>query len=365
MKVLSSFLFSIYLCVAIPPIPKFACLYIWGPSMCGLGCSKCMFWICYKVIVLVTDATDSLERRKTKTVTCFHIFIFFTMYIWSAWPLCSIVYNNEFSSRLSVGSIMRLRAAAITAMSQDSETDTAMILRLARHFLHVSKYQQNGTEVKDSASDVTSRAITEEKLNDHIYESEYRVNIKGSHFFSFLKLNVCWKRPSWLLLSYHHGCVRVVTQWPKDLHRYSFSIAVCNDEDQDLILWDDADMEDRVIQSDHDEFTNPFSNDVMSNHDPVSQFMVSVPRSESLTSRDPPEMYLPGLVIHIVPQPRSFDMPQCRGCAVQEKTQCHKAYIANRESFKDIIVSPSMFLDHLPWRYQNTVALRLFFLFDF
>ncbi|ONI29108.1 hypothetical protein PRUPE_1G181900 [Prunus persica] len=224
----------------------------------------------------------------------------------------SIVYNNEFSSRLSVGSIMRLRAAAITAMSQDSETDTAMILRLARHFLHVSKYQQNGTEVKDSASDVTSRAITEEKLNDHIYESEYRVNIK-----------------------------------------------VCNDEDQDLILWDDADMEDRVIQSDHDEFTNPFSNDVMSNHDPVSQFMVSVPRSESLTSRDPPEMYLPGLVIHIVPQPRSFDMPQCRGCAVQEKTQCHKAYIANRESFKDIIVSPSMFLDHLPWRCHDAMKQLL------
>ncbi|BBG93528.1 lipase class 3 family protein, partial [Prunus dulcis] len=224
----------------------------------------------------------------------------------------SIVYNNEFSSRLSVGSIMRLRAAAITAMSQDSETDTAMILRLARHFLHVSKYQQNGTEVKDSASDVTSRAITEEKLNDHIYESEYRVNIK-----------------------------------------------VCNDEDQDLILWDDADMEDRVIQSDHDEFTNPFSNDVISNHDPVSQFMESVPRSESLTSRDPPEMYLPGLVIHIVPQPRSFDMPQCRGCAVQETTQCHKAYIANRESFKDIIVSPSMFLDHLPWRCHDAMKQLL------
>lgn len=159
--------------------------------------------------------------------------------------------------------------------------------------------------------------------------------------------------------------MRVATQWPKDLHRYSFSIAVCNDEDQDLISWDDADMEDRVIQSDHDEFTNPFSNDVISNHDPVSQFMESVPRSESLTSRDAPEMYLPGLVIHIVPQPRSFDMLQCRGGAVQEKTQCHKAYIANRESFKDIIVSPSMFLDHLPWRYQNTVALRLFFLFDF
>lgn len=77
MKVLSSFLFSIYLCVAVPPIPKFACLYIWAPSMCGLGCSKCMFWICYKVIVLVTHATDSLERRKTKTVTCFHIFILF------------------------------------------------------------------------------------------------------------------------------------------------------------------------------------------------------------------------------------------------------------------------------------------------
>lgn len=94
------------------------------------------------------------------------------MYIISAGPFCSIVYNNEFSARLSVGSILRLRGAAITAMSQDSETDSAMILRLARHFLNVSKHQQDRTEVKDPDSDAISGAITAENLNHPIYGTQ-------------------------------------------------------------------------------------------------------------------------------------------------------------------------------------------------
>ncbi|KAM1158445.1 hypothetical protein ACFXTH_031815 [Malus domestica] len=216
----------------------------------------------------------------------------------------SIVYNNEFSARLSVGSIMRLRAAAITSMSQDSETDTAMILRLARHFLHVNKCQQDGTDVKDSSSD--------EKLNHQIYENQYEDDA-----------------------------------------------AACQEQHQDFILWNDADMEERVLESDQDQFTNPFASDVISDHDPVSQFMESVPKSGSLTARDPPEMYLPGLVIHIVPQPRRFDMSPSKSGRVHKKTHCHKAYIANRESFKDIIVSPSMFLDHLPWRCHDAMKKLL------
>lgn len=117
-------------------------------------------------------------------------------------------------------------------------------------------------------------------------------------------------------------------------------------------------MEESDFGNDNDEFTNPFASDVTTNQDPVAEFMESVPRSDSVSASDPPEMYLPGLVIHIVPQPSNFNMPMWKGWGVQEKTQCHKAYIADRESFKDMIVSPSMFLDHLPWRYQNIVLLN-------
>lgn len=149
--------------------------------MCGLSCSKCMFWICYKVSLLLAHTTDSLIfERKNKTEWLVFIFLYCPLCIISPWLLCSIVYNNEFSARLSVGSIMRLRAAAITSMSQDSETDTAMILRLARHFLHVNKCQQDGTDVKDSSSD--------EKLNHQIYENQYEDDVAGIDFFSIMRL---------------------------------------------------------------------------------------------------------------------------------------------------------------------------------
>ncbi|XP_062170601.1 uncharacterized protein LOC133876341 isoform X2 [Alnus glutinosa] len=211
----------------------------------------------------------------------------------------SIVHNSEFSACLSVGSILRLRAAAITALSQDTKTDTAMIFRLARRFLYVSKYQRNRTEVEDAYSGT----IMAEDLNYHNYGSQYQNDSQGSE-----------------------------------------------GQDQGFSLWNEADKKDIVIEIDNHEFTIPFATNINTLDDPISQFMETVPRSENTSAGDPPEMFLPGLVIHIVPHQRSLHISLCEGCAVQEKTRSYKAYIANRESFKDIIVSPSMFLDHLPWR---------------
>ena len=59
--------------------------------------------------------------------------------------LCSIICNYEFSSRLSINSILRLRSAAISALSDNSPADTAMIQKLARRILHVNRYHDNGT----------------------------------------------------------------------------------------------------------------------------------------------------------------------------------------------------------------------------
>ncbi|KAG7995216.1 hypothetical protein I3843_01G097100 [Carya illinoinensis] len=92
----------------------------------------------------------------------------------------SIVYDNEFSARLSFGSILRLRAAAITALSQDTKTDKATIFRLARQFLNLSVCQRSGTEVNNPASDVYHGAITGEDLNHQVYESEYLNDSRGS-----------------------------------------------------------------------------------------------------------------------------------------------------------------------------------------
>lgn len=77
---------------------------------------------------------------------------------------CSIVYNKEFSARLSVASIMRLRAAALTALSQET-TDARITSKLARRFLFLSKYEKNKVGGKIEASHLTSSAMTTETSN--------------------------------------------------------------------------------------------------------------------------------------------------------------------------------------------------------
>lgn len=122
-------------------------------------------------------------------------------------------------------------------------------------------------------------------------------------------------------------------------------------EHGEFSLWNDARERDHIVEIDNAEFINPFALDVHSIDDPVCQFIDTVPNSENQSAGDPPEMYLPGLLIHIVPEQKRPQTDLKTYWRVQERGKCHRAYIANRESFKDIIVSPSMFLDHLPWRY--------------
>ncbi|KAL5542953.1 hypothetical protein UlMin_010663 [Ulmus minor] len=219
----------------------------------------------------------------------------------------SIVLNDEFSARLSVGSILRLRAAAIMALSQDSTADTAMIFRLARRFLDVSKYQRNRTEIIGPSSDVHCGTSRSENLNDHSYRSQDHFDLKGN-----------------------------------------------KEHEQDRSLLNETDIKDPDIESSPDDFTNLFTTEVVCDN-PVAEFMETVPSSENASAGDPPEMYLPGIVIHIVPQPRSFPISLWKNLGALAGGNNHKAYIASRESFKDIIVSPLMFLDHLPWRCDDAM----------
>ncbi|OVA19069.1 Lipase [Macleaya cordata] len=229
----------------------------------------------------------------------------------------SIVYNDEFSARLSVNSILRLRAAAITALSEDSAADSAMICKLARRVLQVSSYRPK--EEAASAPSLESGAMTSEDGNHHVHRRRH----------------------------------------------YKYAIQGSGEQDQefpDRDVTDYADNQDTAILKDSfDEYSccntittcsSPsfeVAEDVITCEDPVSEFMHVVPSSSEASVGDPPEMYLPGLVIHIIPRKKSI-FPVWKGWRFHERSDGYKAYIANRESFKDIIVSPFMFLDHLPWR---------------
>ncbi|GAB2272644.1 hypothetical protein Dimus_007466 [Dionaea muscipula] len=221
--------------------------------------------------------------------------------------ITSIIHDSEFSAYLSINSVLRLRAAALMAVSQDSTTDTTMLYRLARLFLDVSKHQRNRMGNPLLPSEVQARVLT------------------GSDASS----NICTQHQI----------------YPEE------SI----DQGQDSFLCDKARQESdggSTSRRSVDSFVNPFAADDenATDDDPVSEFMEVVPHSKSRSDQDPPEMLLPGLVIHLVRQQRSI-FPMWRGWRIQEKAASgYKALIANRDNFKDILVSPYMFLDHLPWR---------------
>ncbi|XP_020240281.1 uncharacterized protein LOC109819091 isoform X2 [Cajanus cajan] len=249
----------------------------------------------------------------------------------------SIIFGNEFSSRLSIGSIMRLRAAAITSLSQDPKADSAMIFRLAHRFLYISKFERNNPKTEDESK--CHSGVIQEDLNHQIPRSQCETDNKGGSIKNELQTI---KRD--LVMA--------------DYGEYSNPFAhedFLNNEHEECSLWPNTGASDHIVEIENDEFTNPFAICVRPIDDPVSQFIDTVPSSENPSADDPPEMYLPGFVIHVVLEQKRPQTDLKTSWRMHEKDKCYRAYIANRESFKDIIVSPSMFLDHLPWRCHDAL----------
>lgn len=80
----------------------------------------------------------------------------------------------------------------------------------------------------------------------------------------------------------------------------------------------------------------------------------------------PEEMYVPGLVIHLVKKKKQEEEEEpptsvsrsalesaCHlvGCLHEENEAQYYAVLKDRKCFQDIVVSPDMFIDHAPWRY--------------
>ena len=92
----------------------------------------------------------------------------------------SIVHDNEFSSRLSVASILRLRADAIMTLSQDAAANSGIISKLVQGFLFVGNYKKCNVGEEVSASDMNSRVMTTEDTNNHhISGSQGRIFTKN------------------------------------------------------------------------------------------------------------------------------------------------------------------------------------------
>ncbi|KNA18371.1 hypothetical protein SOVF_071440 [Spinacia oleracea] len=219
--------------------------------------------------------------------------------------ITSVVHDSEFSSFLSVNSILRLRAAALTTLSQGSTTDTALISKLAQLFLYVSKYQ-NGKALKPLPAAVIAGDAPQSCTTDKVYGTQSKILSEGN----------------------------------TDFGNYAFLHNEFRSEENDNSLAIDLleDFTDSIIPDE-----NPVD-------DPVSRFMEAVPSSVRRSPGDPPELYLPGLVIHLIKRQRTTTFPLFKGWGAQGTEPPYRAVIADRQNFKEILISPNMFLDHLPWR---------------
>uniref|UniRef100_M8CYD4 Sn1-specific diacylglycerol lipase alpha n=1 Tax=Aegilops tauschii TaxID=37682 RepID=M8CYD4_AEGTA len=190
----------------------------------------------------------------------------------------TIVNNDEFSSRLSINSILRLRSAAISTLSDNSPDDTAMIQKLARRILNANKHHERRSPHQDA---------------------------------------LCNTEP--------------------DLQDLQNGLGAYNGPSSSI----DEPRSYRSLQIDQDVRRIP-----LDGHDSGLEEAQTSSGEILVESR---EMFLAGLIIHVVRNRRSL-FPLWKCWNPQEAEQPYKAVFAKRENFRDIAVTPSMFMDHLPWR---------------
>ena len=72
----------------------------------------------------------------------------------------------------------------------------------------------------------------------------------------------------------------------------------------------------------------------------------------NLQKRYPAEMYLPGQVLHILRKEKpavSWSSSFWNTWKAETKSK-YSAVVVDRKEFRDLVISPSMFIDHMPWK---------------
>ncbi|KAK8940065.1 hypothetical protein KSP40_PGU022666 [Platanthera guangdongensis] len=226
-----------------------------------------------------------------------------------------IVYNDEFSSRLSVNSVLRLLAAAIKVLSDDSSANSAVISKLVRKILILRKHNGTGENCPSPSPTIDANPDL----------------LDGCH----LALASQSSQPE------RNKSPEYVERSPLD--------------DPDSNFLNDSVYNYNIIELPNNEVLSDYKTDeINDNFNPTCLLGVQAPLvggSSQLAEAigEMKEVFLAGLVIHIVPQ-RTNILPIWKFLVVNEKESIYKAYVAKRGDFKDIILSPYMFLDHLPWR---------------
>ncbi|XP_042378225.1 uncharacterized protein LOC121971155 isoform X1 [Zingiber officinale] len=281
-----------------------------------------------------------------------------------------IVYNDEFSARLSVNSILRLRAAAIGAISTDSLTNSGMIPKIVSRILPLKRLhddEKEGIAPAPVPGEGTIAVIDSKPKKNHL-----KYTIKGSVFLCSQAVSCVVDMPM-----PNHGPRSHFINGNKTSPRTSqingapteeLELIVTGNSHTDQQLYHDGTY---IFDESSSEFPRegnhshlsaevPFENPENLFHcgDRSSSFMGDQVSCVQNMEEKYVEVYIPGLVIHII-RIRKNTSPMWKSWITTDAEYDYKAFLANRESFKDIVVSPYMFLDHLPWRCHYAIQKAL------
>ncbi|KAG0572163.1 hypothetical protein KC19_VG073500 [Ceratodon purpureus] len=226
--------------------------------------------------------------------------------------ITSVVYHDEFSSRLSVASLMRLRVEAEVALSDNITSDKHSTVNIA---LQAESTSSSGRKEYSELRKVPPALCSLTGSNE----------VTGSKGYT-----------------------------SSDLRE--------TDEGQFMVI-------DLEMQSFNKRFTEDPSS-VCSGHDALSRkgtgagFLNSSDEEAggNLRLHYPSEMYLPGEVLHILPrkEPRKEEPVVSWWASFwnawkSERKSQYEAFVVDRNEFRDLVISPSMFIDHMPWKCQHAL----------
>lgn len=284
--------------------------------------------------------------------------------------LYSIVYNDEFSARLSVNSILRLRAAAIGAISTDSSTNSAMVPKIVSRILPLKRLHDHEKECITPAPVLGEGTVA--VLDSKPKKNHLKYTIKGSVFLCSQAVSCVVDMPM-----PNHGPRSHFINDNKTSSPRTSEINGAPTEELELIATGirQADQqlyhdETSIFDESSSEFPQEGFNSFNHSHlsgavpfespenvfgcgDQSSSFMDDQVSCVQNMEEKYAEVYIPGLVIHII-RIQKNTTPMWKSWITTDAEYDYKAFLVNRESFKDIVVSPYMFLDHLPWRYYET-----------
>ncbi|URE04553.1 hypothetical protein MUK42_18956 [Musa troglodytarum] len=268
-----------------------------------------------------------------------------------------------------------LRAAAIGAISNDSTSDSAMVAKIVRKVLHAKKSQQKTIDHDASAPSLEQGTETIKDGNHACKKNHLKYTIKGGVFLCGHAVSCMVNMPNHNPGSHIINDTKTPAGGTSEINGASVEVphafAAKSRQPDRQIYQDDTCFFDEPSSGFPHEGFNAFNQSdlseatVFENSDNLFHFddrlspIVDDPLSHVHDSEGRSiEMYIPGLLIHIVRVQKS-NSPMWKSWIVNDSEYDYKAFVANKESFKDIVVSSYMFLDHLPWRVYRSKPTRI------